>query len=128
MYNETSRITKYRYCFGSSPCPNKSLSTGTKVCITDIFLFSSTYIPLVFSAVSIEIGWNRFKPNWFISKRIMNCSVIHSVHPPFCWEGEGRLNVPNFQEGRVGLTGPQFLEEVAGKVGVTFFRGAAIFR
>ena len=37
--------------------------------------------------------------------------------------------VQNFQKGRRGLTGPQFLEGVAGKERVTVFREAsAIFR
>ena len=48
--------------------------------------------------------------------------LIHSVHPPppFC-KGGGLSLQPNFQKG--GLTGPQLLEGVAGKEGVTFFRG-----
>ena len=33
--------------------------------------------------------------------------------------------LPNFKKGT--LTGPQFLEWVAGKEGVTFFRGVAVF-
>ena len=58
----------------------------------------------------------------------MNCSVIHSVHPQL-WGGGERLNLlPNFQKGGVGLTVPQFLDGVAGKKGVTFYKGAPIFR
>ena len=38
-------------------------------------------------------------------------------------EGAGGVSLqPNFQKGG-GLTGPQLLEGVAGKEGVTFFRG-----
>ena len=41
--------------------------------------------------------------------------------------GGGQLNLlPNFQKGG-GLTGPQLWDGVAGKEGVTFFRGVAIF-
>ena len=50
---------------------------------------------------------------------------LHSVQPntPFL-VGELSL-LPNFQNG--GLTGSQFLEGVAEKKGVTFFRVAAVF-
>ena len=34
---------------------------------------------------------------------------------------------PNFPKGGEGLVGPQILERVAGKEGMTFFRGNAIF-
>ena len=49
--------------------------------------------------------------------------------PPFCWEGRGGVVValPTKFSKRGGLTGPQLLEGVAGKEGVTFFRGVAIF-
>ena len=45
----------------------------------------------------------------------------HIVHPPFLLGGGLNL-LPNFQKGE-GLTGPQFLEGVTGKEGVTFFQG-----
>ena len=63
MYIETRRVTKYRYCFGSSPCPNKSPSTGTKVCITDIFLFNYIYTPnlLVLSPLNTLKQYNDFR-------------------------------------------------------------------
>ena len=50
---------------------------------------------------------------------------MHGVQPttPFL-VGELSL-LPNFQNG--GLTGSQFLEGVAEKKGVTFFRGVAVF-
>ena len=52
--------------------------------------------------------------------------------PPFCWERGGRgggLNLqPNFQRDGRGLTGPELLEGgVAGREGVTFFRGGCNF-
>ena len=56
--------------------------------------------------------------------------TIHSVHPPFCW-GWGLNLLPKFQKrggGGACLTGPQFLEGVAWKERVAFFRGVAIFR
>ena len=49
---------------------------------------------------------------------------INSVYPPF---SAGEFELPTKFSKRVGLTGPQLLEGVAGKEGVTFFRGAAIF-
>ena len=53
-------------------------------------------------------------------------TFIVGIPPPFLQAGGGGLSLqPNFQKG--GLTGPQFLEGVAGKEGVTFFRGVAIF-
>ena len=39
---------------------------------------------------------------------------------PFCWGGEGLSLQPNFQKGG-GLIGPQLLQGVAGKEGVTIF-------
>ena len=52
------------------------------------------------------------------------CRILkwgHSGHPhPHSAEGLNLL--PNFQKGG-GLTRPQFLDEVAGKKGMTFFRG-----
>ena len=49
----------------------------------------------------------------------------HSVHPPL--SDGGRVEPPTKFSKRGGLTGPQLLEGVAGKEGVTFFRGVAIF-
>ena len=50
----------------------------------------------------------------------------HSVHPPFLLAG---VEPPTRFLKRGDLTGPQFLEEVAGnKSGGTFFREFAIFR
>ena len=47
--------------------------------------------------------------------------LMHSGHPPFL---QGRLSLqPIFQKGGGGLTGPQLSIGVAGKEGVTFFRG-----
>ena len=57
----------------------------------------------------------------------LNSSMYHSVHPsPFCW---GRwTSYEIFKKcGGWGLTGSQFLVEVAGKEGVTFFRGGLQF-
>ena len=49
----------------------------------------------------------------------------HSVQaPPPSAGGELSLQ-PNFQKGRGGLTGPQL--EIAGKEGVIFYKGVAIF-
>ena len=41
--------------------------------------------------------------------------------------GRGKLKPPTQFSKRGGLTGLQFLERVAGKEGVTFFREVAIF-
>ena len=71
--------------------------------------------------------------------------VVRSIHllhnptfpivgtpPPFCRVVVvvvvGRLSLQqNVKKGGGALTGPQLLEGVAGKEGVTFFRGVAIF-
>ena len=51
--------------------------------------------------------------------------VIIVGTPPFCRGGE--VEPPTKFSKRGSLTGPQILEGVAGKEGVTFFRGVAIF-
>ena len=45
---------------------------------------------------------------------------INSVHPPFL---QGKVEPPTKFSKRVGLTGPQLLEGVAGKEGGDFFQG-----
>ena len=49
----------------------------------------------------------------------------HSVHP-FCWGGGGVKSPTKFSK-RGGLIGPPIWEGVAGKEGVTFFRGSCNF-
>ena len=49
---------------------------------------------------------------------------INSVHPPFL---QGRVEPPTKFSKRVGLTGPQLLEGVAGKEGGDFFQGGCNF-
>ena len=49
-------------------------------------------------------------------------SRLHSVNPPFLQGGGGALSQPNLKKGG-SLTGPQLLEEVAGKEGGDFFQG-----
>ena len=51
-----------------------------------------------------------------------------STCPPFCWGwGGGGFEPPTKFSKRGGLTGPQLWEGVAGKEGITFFKGVAIF-
>ena len=59
------------------------------------------------------------------SSNLENISILihHNVHPPFL-QG-GWASNPISKKG--GLTGPQLLEGVGGKEGVTFFRGVANF-
>ena len=49
---------------------------------------------------------------------------INSVHPPFL---QGRVEPPTKYSKRMGLTGPQLLEGVAGKEGGDFFQGGCNF-
>ena len=53
--------------------------------------------------------------------------MVHSVHPPpppFC---RGVETPTKFSERGVDLTGPQLLQGVAGKEGLTSFRGCCNF-
>ena len=47
--------------------------------------------------------------------------------PPFCWGGWTLNQIFEKAGGVGGLTKPQLLEGVAGKEGVTFFRGGCNF-
>ena len=49
---------------------------------------------------------------------------INSVYPPF---SAGEFEFPTKFSKRVGLTGPQLLEGVAGKEGGDFFQGGCNF-
>ena len=57
----------------------------------------------------------------------MNITVyqrsVHTPPPPLSAGGGGVESPPKFSERGGVLTGPQFLEGVAGKDRVTFFRG-----
>ena len=62
---------------------------------------------------------------WLKSQFVSFCQSYTVCTPHLFLQGEGGrgLNLqPNLQK-RGGLTGPQFLDGVAGKEGVTFFRG-----
>ena len=52
-------------------------------------------------------------------------TLCHSVHPPLFCCGGGLILPSNFKKGV--LTETQFLEGVAGKDGVVFFRGGCNF-
>ena len=61
-------------------------------------------------------------------REVKQSSLIHNIvgtPSPFCRGGRGWDPNQVFKKG--GLTGPQLLEGVAGKEGVTFSRGVAIF-
>ena len=55
------------------------------------------------------------------------CVHVHSGHPPPLSAGGVEPPTKFSKRGGGGLTGPQLLEGVARKEGVTFFRGVAIF-
>ena len=61
----------------------------------------------------------------------MTLAAQHNVRfPPLSWGvggGGGGLNLQIFKKGGGGLTRPQLLEGIAGKEGVTFFRGGCNF-
>ena len=67
------------------------------------------------------------EPQLFLFRFAVNVKSLHIVctPPPFLFGG---LNFqPNFQKGGGGLVGPQLLERVAGKEGMTFFTGVMQF-
>ena len=60
----------------------------------------------------------------FLFRFAVNVKSLHIVYTPAPFL-LGELNFqPNFQKGGGGLIGPQLLERVAGKEGMTFFMGA----
>ena len=71
----------------------------------------------------------RSEYNWQKNERSegQRSSGIKCAPPSF--DSAGGLNLlQNFQKRGGGLTGPSFFKGVAGKEGVTFFRGGAMFR
>ena len=48
---------------------------------------------------------------------------LHNVQPALSADGGEEVEPPTKFSKKGGLTGPQFWEGVAGKEGVTFFRG-----